>query len=84
LNINDETQNYYTLVRRKVKTDETYPQITLDDELLAPIDFEVEQGMEEEDNDDDFDSNNSDNPDYDYPEEEYSSKSSEGIIHRNR
>jgi hypothetical protein len=44
--------------------------------LLAPIDFEVEQGIDEEHNEDEFDSNNSDNPDYDYPEEEYSSKSS--------
>jgi hypothetical protein len=40
--------------------------------------------MQEEQNDDEFDSNGSDNPDYDYPEEEYSSKSSEDIIHKNR
>jgi hypothetical protein len=51
-----------------VSPHEIFPQVSIEENLLNEIDFEVETKSEKDENDDDFDSNNSDNSAFDYPD----------------
>lgn len=59
---------YYALHRKMVSPHEIFPQVSIEENLLNEIDFEVETKSEKDENDDDFDSNNSDNSAFDYPD----------------
>lgn len=61
-----------------------YPFVQgFNDELLDNISYEPDERIREyPDNDDQYDSEDSDNPKFDYPDEEGSERSSEGIIPR--
>lgn len=39
-----QNQDYYALVRRKVRADEVFPQVSIEENILTGIDFE-DQGM---------------------------------------
>lgn len=63
-----------------MRADEVFPQVSIEEHLLSIIDFEEEQPEPEKMIEDDYDSNDSENSAFDYPEEEGSDRSSEGII----
>lgn len=64
-------QDYYALIRRKVRADEVFPQVCIESKYLNEIDFEPQDIDEEKkENEDEYDSNDSENSGNDYPEEE--------------
>jgi hypothetical protein len=46
-------------VRKAVRADEVFPQVSIEEHLLSAIDFEEEHPEPEKQQDDDFDSNDS-------------------------
>lgn len=36
----NQNQDYYALIRKKVRADEVFPQVSIEENLLSGIDFE--------------------------------------------